>query len=783
MKKFDDFLVEKTVSEYATDFTLTKDTKLPEKLTAIFSVDNDTYSVVIYRSSKKGLYKVVVGWVPNEYIKLWKVKPQHLRTVIGTTLKIMDYAVDDIGVTWLSGIAMKLPDTAKPSHIKIIEMLVKKYYNSSMKFVPVTPPKDSDAKEQYVFIARKTADIKKVFRNKEFKEYDFDPSAAVVAVPQEALDDAEPARPLNLHKRVEREPLVTRGTEINLEIDNDSIKDIAFNRALQPRVNVTRTVRKDAYGFPVGFLLRFLKAETKDYTEKLSITALKRLAIYYGVTRRGLSKQTDPLEIAMIYPYIANGPSESFYKLFSSSGFDQKQKKLILSSLGVDDVWDMNGAYNNKVMTPLWTKIQNKTLPELNEYFEKEASSLVAAVKDYESEMLSTDFVEIHNKSLRDRITTPTFDAKFTQWDFGQHNSPSEYFAKIISENPEVKNIVTEMDKLYLPDNDAGWEKLRTFVIGIREGLKQKKLLGVDLSDANPKAIEALVDLINFYLNEGGSSKYSRSDVVFFLRGVNYRADAAERNNPVEENKEEVVDVDFKVDLASEYTESSFLEVMTAEGDSSPWEKKGMELLYKYHGLQKFEELDKVAFGSILKYTGSSYSDYNRILRESLKDENYLKNSDSYIYDYAERVLQMMDGYKNAKPTEEDMLVFRGSAFPGPNDEVDMKDFFVDPGFLSTSCSSSLASGFGDTSKGTKFMIILPKGSKVIFANGSSMHSNEKEIILPPYSVLKPIKVVMKGKMRYVQCIYIGNGMESYKTKLEQLFKEAAKRDYMKYKD
>lgn len=165
-------------------------------------------------------------------------------------------------------------------------------------------------------------------------------------------------------------------------------------------------------------------------------------------------------------------------------------------------------------------------------------------------------------------------------------------------------------------------------------------------------------------------------------------------------------------------------------------------------------------------YTGPGYKAINRNLRvsfETLLSENpppeYLSSKQAKIKNGDIDKLNSM--IEDMPPLEDSLWVYRGTSLP----ETIVKDLetgsdFVDPAFLSTSIRPDL-----DWMGSHRFRIFIPKGSKVIPALSNSDHVSEYEIVLPPFSVLKIIRVddFYNGENAYFTCIYVGSVYSDFK--------------------
>jgi hypothetical protein len=179
------------------------------------------------------------------------------------------------------------------------------------------------------------------------------------------------------------------------------------------------------------------------------------------------------------------------------------------------------------------------------------------------------------------------------------------------------------------------------------------------------------------------------------------------------------------------------------------------------------EELDAVK-----RYTSDEYSNANYRLRDAFKDlyvRNLNLNIDAESSSWDSLILPTANSFSKMKPLENSMWVYRATALPDDifNDVKAGMDY-VDPAFLSTSIKSDNTFGL----QNAKFRIYIPKKSKVIPILDHSKHKNEMEVILPPMSILRVIRVDEFGKTKYaeksiyVTCVFVGSVAKPFFEKL-----------------
>lgn len=176
--------------------------------------------------------------------------------------------------------------------------------------------------------------------------------------------------------------------------------------------------------------------------------------------------------------------------------------------------------------------------------------------------------------------------------------------------------------------------------------------------------------------------------------------------------------------------------------------------------------------GAIANYTNGSYRLYNHSMRKSFNpayEGGYDPLESSENEDAAKNIKRLQRVFNNIPPVEKGYWVFRNCNVKGivlPDGAYNINENIVDAGMLSTSIRTGV---FDSSANNTKFMIYIPKGSRVIPALNISSHPGEQEIMFPPMSILRPIDVMVTKLNQYatqwtqcVKCIYIGTAMNSF---------------------
>ena len=179
MKSFQEFkeIVESKVDvevlaeslDSAVEYYMTDDTNIPDHIYAKFTLGTDDYAVIFSKSNVPNVYLINIGRAPGKYLKLWQIKPNHLRQVLSTTIKVTEAVIPLLGAK-AQGYAFRLPKETKRNLIPLLNKLINRSFIKTMKAIPVD---NSNVEWPYLFIARKTAEPKQLFKGKDFDKYDF----------------------------------------------------------------------------------------------------------------------------------------------------------------------------------------------------------------------------------------------------------------------------------------------------------------------------------------------------------------------------------------------------------------------------------------------------------------------------------------------------------------------------------------------------------------------------------------------------------------------------------
>jgi hypothetical protein len=315
-------------------------------------------------------------------------------------------------------------------------------------------------------------------------------------------------------------------------------------------------------------------------------------------------------------------------------------------------------------------------------------------------------------------------------------------------------------------------EQIRSFVDGFEDNLEVHEAAHKDLRD-----------MFDRFRRAAG----------YVQMEIDYRKDTATGNDFTAETYTTDFDVDvLKTNLPGEGAwdyEQINIGNFDTYGAWGEYDNKKADYVYEDLGYGK--QLDKLPSeqrSAIYKYTGSTYALMNNNMRKLVSayyadDKMEMKKWMEEFYD-RENIKHLMDAFKNLEPLPEPMWVYRGTDMPmSIYETIKAGQDYVDPAFMSTTLKSSMVFKGGlyavdSENISVRSRIYLPKGSRVIPALYHSEHSNEREIILPPMSVLKTVRLdYIQGEKSWsnekkhaavATMIYTGNFSDEIMSKIEK---------------
>lgn len=179
------------------------------------------------------------------------------------------------------------------------------------------------------------------------------------------------------------------------------------------------------------------------------------------------------------------------------------------------------------------------------------------------------------------------------------------------------------------------------------------------------------------------------------------------------------------------------------------------------------DDLTTTQFSRMKAYTGSASGSYNFPLREVAERwiDGETKPSDAKWMGQHQKIRSLAGAFDKITPMPESIWVYRGGYVPTKyqNKLIPGEDY-VDPAFLSTSIISKNSFGMSNA----KFIIYVPKGSRVLPVLDHSNHPGENEIILPPMAIQRIIKVdINEHGQFYITTVLIGSAWKAFEKEMK----------------
>jgi hypothetical protein len=201
------------------------------------------------------------------------------------------------------------------------------------------------------------------------------------------------------------------------------------------------------------------------------------------------------------------------------------------------------------------------------------------------------------------------------------------------------------------------------------------------------------------------------------------------------------------------------------------------QLDYLFTDLGYDQKLQKTSgFSQLVSYSGSSYSKYNtpmrKVVSQLLQGQQIDKQLANRLVKTTSSISKLARMFDKIDPLPESVWVYRGAMIPQQIKEQIVPGYqYVDPAFLSTSIRPNVSFGTD------RMRIFVPKGSKVLPVLYHSHHSSEREILLPPSSVIKVVEVQPTPSRLYFQGVLMGSAWPSISTAIKKQLTESKNYD------
>ena len=192
-----------------------------------------------------------------------------------------------------------------------------------------------------------------------------------------------------------------------------------------------------------------------------------------------------------------------------------------------------------------------------------------------------------------------------------------------------------------------------------------------------------------------------------------------------------------------------------------------------------YDEIKNHENTKILKeYTNDGYKSTNFSIRKAFEILSSGKDTDKLLDSFKEEFKgdfgntgKLVNMFDDITPLPVSMWVYRSTNLPKEiKESLEGGGVFVDPAVASTSLRNNLK--FGDH----KFRIFIPKGSNVLPVLRHSVYPTEKEVLLPPFSVIKIIRIDEfrapgNDSSFYITGVFVGSVYKNFKEKFLNLSK------------
>lgn len=754
---FNPHFFERNMSELLTEslmdpvpYFITDDSIAPTKLAYTFTINKTDYSVVVYQASTKGIYKVAIGAVPSKNLMLWKVKPGDVRVLLSTVINIMKTSIDILGQRGQAYV-IRLPDIVKKNYSKLLERIVNLKFKDVMKCIPVNNP---DKGNKYLFVTRKIVDPIKIFKTKDFAEYKFD----------------------NDSPKAGQDPVKIVGAKIQ-QIEPeilDTVKD---------KIPLKKTVSKnpsDKY---------IINVQTKEL-EVTNGNVLSDKLINGNAKINYVEQQNKQL------PFTAKEFSDSDDKFIRNELISKYFKNANTSGIAEYEV-----SYVVDFFAKNWNKIVSAPLHQMTsvdlygdyDMYKLATQHLIALMVRYAflTKKTGTFPLEIFkNKKLSQPTPSGTtqFEENLLNPDFLFSLVPNLFLLSYDYTNKDeakVKELIKDAKSFsQLAQTVAGAVYLSKESVIIDTFFSGKIFNQLNVLDWNKLKKALLLAFERFFIirsekidsfNNNVEKYYKEPMTITQLIGDQPDESAV---------SQEVASLDIAdIDLSSEWYTGLLDEYNPADLVEMKWtidERERMKLVKKLEPYTLIIEQHEKR-GSVKNYTGMAYESYNAFFRQFMNDKS-IDPDNFYLRTGAIDILKV---FRDMKPLETPIWVFRGTSIPKPPPIHEISDVLVDPGFLSTSLNPMTASTF---SQSTLLKIFIPAGSKVLPVLEYSEHKSEYEVILPPMSVLKPVKVTEVTRSngviyQVIECVYVGNAKNYILKKIHDIVEKSSYPDIKDYKN
>jgi len=504
----------------------------------------------------------------------------------------------------------------------------------------------------------------------------------------------------------------------------------------------------------------------KTYINKFKVVPVKKLSDKVVPKLFIIKKSVDPVKL-----FKSQIMSKYFEIVPNASNLDE-----VLTDEVVDDIAKPKKKMKPNASTTPSTKYSFYGLETDTDHSDEK----VQAVFDMPS---SADFVD-HTKNTDENLDVelPVFDT-----------SNVGMFEAMVALTVNMPSMSAKIREKGFEESEFNKDNFK-WVLGKLDNPAMKDILSVvglfDKVSGKYAEPEKFIPLLKKYASEykktiASSGDYDPASIDVLYKMGEYNEKLKQNSNPslssnIQIKKEatavKISDLKSGVpgNLAPEFGDDGAFDVSSPISEikeSVTWLTKTYE-----KSLDELANNDYGTYSHVYKYTGSSYDYYNDRIRESVQElatswsatgdvtEKVIANAAKKVIDESPHVVDMYRAFEKVIPSPEPLWTYRAGTIPEELANLIEPGYeYVDPAFLSTSLRR-------DTSFGNNLRLAIynPKGTKMLPMLNRSKHSIEKEVILPPMSLLKVIRIDKAEYGRYIlTCVNMGSLMDSFLNKAE----------------
>lgn len=692
----------------AVDFYMTDDTKIPQEIYGAYKIDGTDYGMSLTQTNINKIYELRFYRVVNTKARRWSfMKPTHIRPGLATLLKFCEASLPFL-TGKIDGIIIPIAGKIDPQKFNnLVRLTIQKTYMSTFKFVPVIATTDKKMSYNYIFFTRKAVSPQTVFSSKSFSKF-------TLAIPPEEV------------KYVKDE--VKKGNVPAEVLDTVKPK----KKVAKAKVSLKKSPKYDFKGLSASMVTdgdAETPPEAVDEISKLSHITYKidpdnaKGAI---PTTTNKVKKAEPKKVKVLPPKPKEPPAPK------------------LKTIKLDDNLIPISMLN--VMTSAKTMIEKHGFDESKFNWDNFKYAFNQAYAGAKSMVDSDPYTPPNAVVMFVQGLIPTLQDKGLVDGMGH-----------IIDIPSIKN------------------DFKNYLKNYAEMIKKNQLEKIKNSDKAKKAIADAVHNKSVMADHAEEMQVYKKKKFAYDKLVNPPEPSETYGKPAEtyiHPKVDFIKLQSQLSGSGEITHGSRMMSCVEKGENIGVKQEELQKTHGYNNLLS-AGLKYTQKHTVKQYTGADYDEYNNPLRNIIYQGLMDNNLDEKTMDYEsyKKILNLGKAFDQIKPLPIDMWVYRGGKIPVLN-QNDIKtlmpgnDFF-EAAFMSTSIKSQNTFGMSNL----KLRIFVPKGSKVIPALGdNSKHSSEMEVILPPCSVHKIIrldKFVNYGDTSYMlTTVFMGSAFNSAMNKI-----------------